>query len=250
MQMKAMTFNLRLNVASDGENAWPHRADLVVKTIQENDPHIFGIQEGLYEMVQKLQTSLPAYQKIGEGRGGGEKDEYSAIFYKKDFFTIEETGQFWLSETPDVPNSMSWESACPRICTWGEFTLKEDPTKRLLFLNTHLDHVSQEAREKGTTLICEHANPYLEKEIPVVVTGDLNVTPENKVIQLLEEANLMRLPTEGKTFHGFKGGKTGEPIDYIFISKNIQWEEITVDRRTEEGKYPSDHYPVVATLHL
>jgi len=248
MNLTAMTFNLRLNHTDDGENAWPYRKDNVVQTILANDPHIFGIQEGLPMMVSKLKESLPAYEMIGEGRGGGDVDEYSALFYKKEQLILNNHGQFWLSETPEVANSISWDSACPRICTWGEFALKNNPSHRFVFFNTHLDHIGQEARKKGAELICSNIGQYLDANLPVIFTGDLNVEPDNEVIDILEKADLVRLHTEGKTFHDFKGGIPGEPIDYIFTSKQVKVLNIKVDRRNFDGKYPSDHYPLVAEL--
>lgn len=248
MTIKTMTFNLRTHVPSDGKNAWPYRDEIVVQTIKSNEPLILGVQEGLHEMVTKLQYSLPDYQMIGEGRGGGEFDEYNAVFYNREVLSLTNDGQFWLSETPEVVNSRSWKSDCPRICTWGEFEFKNDSSRQFAFFNTHLDHISQEAREKGSQLIGTKIEPYITQNIPVILTGDFNVKPDNKVMQILEDAHLFRVHTEGRTFHDFKGGIDGEPIDYIFISKHLKAQHAKVERYSVGGAYPSDHYPVLADL--
>lgn len=248
MNLSVITFNLRVNNARDGKNAWPYRVNKAAKVIASNDPDIIGMQEALYSMLEDLQDSLSAYEMIGEGRGGGEIDEYSAIFYKKSVLDLIDQGQFWLSETPEIANSISWNSACPRICTWGKFRKITKRSQEFIVFNTHLDHMSKEAREKGVRLILAHIDQFMKEKMPVIFMGDLNVKPENQVIQMLKDANLIEAQTEGRTFHDFQGGIDGEPIDYIFTSKHVKIIRVQVDRQMLDGSYPSDHYPVIADL--
>lgn len=256
-----MTFNLRVNNPEDGENAWPYRVSGVSKVIKSNHPMIIGTQEGLISMLSDLQECIPEYAMIGSGRGGGTEDEHCAIFYKKNEVGLTDQGQFWLSETPEEANSVSWETACPRICTWGEFYLLKNPTRKFLVFNTHLDHVSQTAREQGIRLVWAKMNAALEKSLPVILTGDLNATPENKTIQFLRGADFISGQktdlidayavlkySPGATFHDFKGGSDGEPIDYIYTSRDVNVLETKVDRSVIDGGYTSDHYPVMAEL--
>lgn len=250
MVFSVMTFNLRMNTSDDGENAWPYRKDKAAQVIKDHEPLLIGIQEGFHSMLVDIEAAVPHYAIIGEGREGGKKDEYSAILYDKDKLDLIEHDQFWLSETPEVVGSSSWESACPRICTWARFKLKDDQSQEILAFNTHLDHVSQEAREKGIELILEKAKKDIAANVPVILTGDFNVEPTNPVVNQIEEAGLLRIKTEGRTFHNFKGGREGEPIDYIFTSKAIQVKESEVERAAFDGVYPSDHYPVVARLSI
>ncbi|ASK62218.1 endonuclease [Virgibacillus phasianinus] len=261
MNLSVMTLNLRVNNPEDGNNAWPFRINRVSEVIKLTQPFIIGTQEGLFSMLSDLQKCLPEYGMIGSGRGGGREDEHCAIFYKKQEVEVKDHGQFWLSQTPTVANSISWKSACPRICTWGAFNLAKNPAVKFLVFNTHLDHVSQTAREKGIQLIWAKMNAYIKKGLPVILTGDLNAGPENKTIQFLhgldtierQSANLIDafsvlMHAPGATFHDFRGGKEGQPIDYIYTSLGVKILETKVDRSIIDGGYPSDHYPVTADL--
>src|SRR5699024_10150910 len=136
LKLNVMTFNLRMDTPDDGGNAWPHRSEHVMDTIRAHQPDILGTQEGFHHMVREITASLPEYGMIGEGRGGAEEDEYNAIFYYEKTLQLIDDGQFWLSETPEVPGSVDWNSGCTRICTWGSFALKHDPSVRLLAYNT------------------------------------------------------------------------------------------------------------------
>lgn len=248
--LTAMTFNLRMDTAADGDDAWPHRKEAVVQTIETHQPVVLGTQEGLHHMIEFLETSLTDYGRIGQGREGGEEGEYSAIFYRKDQLQLIEDGQFWLSETPDIPNSISWDSACPRVCTWGKFQTKDAAQTTVVVYNTHLDHVSQLAREKGMALIGSDMETYRTQETPIILMGDFNCEPDNPVIQALKQLDLSVAPNKGRTFHGFKGGTEGSPIDFIFVSQSITRIQSFIERQTVNNKYPSDHYPVIDKLEI
>jgi endonuclease/exonuclease/phosphatase family metal-dependent hydrolase len=264
MELNVMTFNLRVDVPSDGENAWPYRADKASKIIREHQPLVIGTQEGLLRMIEDLEKDLPEYRWIGEGRRGGRTDEFCAIFYNHEKLEVVETGQFWLSEQPDVPNSISWESDLPRICTWGQFRLKGEQDNEFILYNTHLDHISQPARENGAHLIWEKLSKHQqEKQLPMILTGDFNSEPGNSVIQFLrgevpihekttdlQDAFSLLDSSVGRTFHNFKGGLEGEPIDYIFTTPNVGLRNTEVVRMAIGGSYPSDHYPIITTLTL
>lgn len=222
MNLSVMTFNLRVNNPGDGENAWPYRINRASNVIKSNHPSIIGTQEGLFPMLEDLKKCLPEYGMIGNGRGGDKIDEHCAIFYKKNEVELRDQGQFWLSKTPNEVNSVSWESACPRICTWGAFHFLKNPSSQFLVFNTHLDDVSQTAREKGIQLIWTKMNDAIKEGLPVILTGDLNATPENKTIQFLSgtdsiekqmaqliDTNSVSKHSPGATFHDFQGGKTG-----------------------------------------
>ncbi|MGM7702756.1 endonuclease/exonuclease/phosphatase family protein [Pseudalkalibacillus sp. Hm43] len=260
--MKVMTFNIRVDLPQDGENAWGHRVQAVTRMVQKHQPLIIGIQEGLRPMLEDLERDLSEYRWIGQGRRGGDEDEFCAIFYAHRELEPVDSGQFWLSEHPEVPNSISWNSDFPRICTWGRFCFKKEPSKTFTHFNTHLDHISQWAREQGARLIVKKMKEQCPLEgMPFLLTGDFNSNPDNPVIrQLRGESSLLEgkvhlkdayssfVGSPGKTFHGFLGGTEGEPIDFIFTSPSIKILNTEVDRSTVDGKYPSDHYPVICTL--
>lgn len=248
LKLTVMTFNLRMDTPDDGKNAWPYRKEHVLDVIHTYEPAILGTQEGFHHMVEHINVHLTEYGMIGEGRAGGEADEYNAIFYHKKTLKLIDSGQFWLSETPDVPGSVDWDSGCTRICTWGKFSLQNEPSIKVMAFNTHLDHASQLAREKGGHLLTSKIKPTLEQGTPIILTGDFNAEPDNKTIQQIEASGLQKMYTEGNTFHDFSGGEAGKQIDYIFTSGSPGTGK--VDRRHFNGKYPSDHYPVVGTVDL
>ncbi|HEU5138384.1 MAG TPA: endonuclease/exonuclease/phosphatase family protein [Bacillales bacterium] len=263
VKLSVMTFNLRVDIAEDGENAWPNRVEKVAEVVKSSDPCIIGTQEGLISMISDLQSDLPGYRVIGEGRAGGKEDEHCAIFYKEKEVECVNQGQFWLSETPEKANSVSWESACPRICTWGEFRSLSEPSRHFVVYNTHLDHVSQQAREQGIQLILEKIRGRSNKEAPVILMGDMNAGPDNKAIRMIRDSHtvedvslnftdvysILQNPP-GATFHDFTGNKEGQPIDYIFVSSNATVLEAEVNRCEINGGYPSDHYPLTAQFMI
>lgn len=183
--IRVMTFNLRNSRADDGPDSWPWRKEATLAAIRSLTPDIMGIQEGLSDQVQFLEEGLPEYDRWGQGRHGGDKDEHGAIFFRRDRLEMAERGDFWLSDTPSIPGSRSWGNNCVRMATWGVFVLK-DCQQSLLVVNTHLDHESQPAREKGAALIKEFIQRKRGK-LPVVLTGDLNAGPANPAIRLLTE---------------------------------------------------------------
>lgn len=119
--MNILTFNLRVDIVQDGRNAWCHRNQRAVEIIKKHEPAVFGTQEGKRHMLVNLEQNLVDYGWLGEDRRGAGDDEYCAIFYRKELVNVVDHGQFWLSEQPDVPGSISWESDYPRICTWAIF---------------------------------------------------------------------------------------------------------------------------------
>ncbi|RNA68438.1 endonuclease/exonuclease/phosphatase family protein [Alteribacter keqinensis] len=263
MEVKVMSFNLRVDIPQDGKNAWSSRAPVVPDLIMKHQPAVIGTQEGLKRMVEYIAGQLSDYSWIGQGRQGGEKDEFCAIFYNHRMLEVAESGQFWLSETPKKPNSVSWESDYPRICTWAVLRVKSSGSVFAVY-NTHLDHISQEARQRGIQLIVKKINEAaVQRNIPFVLTGDFNSQPDNPVIRYLrgeeplygETAELVDCFTgmgsePGTTLHNFEGGSSGKPIDYIFSGKNARVIKTEVDRSSINGIYPSDHYPVISTVEL
>ena len=254
--LKVITYNIRLNIESDGENAWPLRQDYLTSQIQFYEPDIFGIQEATLNQVVDISTMLSQYNQVGIGRKGEGKGESSNIFFKKDRFLLEETNTFWLSETPDII-SKGWDAAFNRVCTYALF--KDKKTKKNLWVfNTHLDHIGEVARTKGIELILSKITELNTQNYPVIFMGDFNSEPASeRIIALKKVMNDTRDISEEKPFGPsgtFNGFKYSEPvmrmIDYVFVSKNnkLKVKKFAVLSDSRDLKYPSDHLPVFVKL--
>ncbi|MDD9269077.1 endonuclease/exonuclease/phosphatase family protein [Paenibacillus sp. GCM10023248] len=257
MELTVMTFNLRVHVEQDGENAWPHRIEAAAEAVRASRAAIICTQEGKHAMLRDLQERLPEYAWLGEGRSGGEDGEYCAVFYLREDFELMESGTFGLSERPEELGFMSWQTACPRICTWAQLRHKDG--RSWLVFNTHLDHISEEARREGAKLIVQRMEDIVSDgsaELPAVLCGDFNCGPGSEAVRILHQAGMRSVyavmdEPPGLTFHNFRGGEAGEPIDYIFISAQAGIVSAHVDRSLYGGgRYPSDHYPVCARVEL
>ena len=261
---RIMTFNIRYNNPADGENAWSHRKGLVKSVIQFHQANIFGVQEALKEQMSDLENSLPEFSWFGVGRDDGkEAGEYSAIFYKKDRFDLLEHDTFWLSETPDILGSMGWDAACVRIVTWGHF--KDNISGKDFFhFNTHFDHRGEATRENSCELVVKKIKEIAD-ETPAILTGDFNFPPSSPLYSILvknrsaetdrvylaDAQSISAQPPHGPdcSFFGFQGmGRPGNKIDYIFVSKGVTVLQHGVLSDHWNGKYPSDHLPVLATI--
>lgn len=252
----AMTYNIRLDVAVDGENAWPLRKEYFTSQIQFYEPDILGVQEATPNQVVEMSVSLTQYNQIGVGRDGKEKGESSNIYYKKDRFILKETNTFWLSETPNII-SKGWDAAFNRVCTYALF--KDKKTRKMLWVfNTHLDHIGEEARTNGIQLIVSKIKDINTKNYPVLFMGDFNSEPETeRIIALKNEMDDSRDLSEEKPYGpsgSFNGFKHNEPvtklIDYIFVSKNnkLEVKKYAILSDSKDLKYPSDHLPVFVKL--
>jgi endonuclease/exonuclease/phosphatase family metal-dependent hydrolase len=256
--IKVMTYNIRLDVAVDGENDWAHRKDFFNGQILFYEPDFLGVQEVRPNQVIDMANALAQYSYIGTGREGIGKGESSNIFYKKEKYTLKEANTFWLSETPDTI-SKGWDAAYHRVCTYGLF--KDIKSKKLIWVfNTHLDHIGEKARTKGIELILSRIALVNKKNYPVVFMGDLNTEPtEERIIALKKEMIDCKEVSLQKPFGpsgSFNNFKHDEPvtklIDYIFISKlsNIVVNKYAVLSDSKNLRYPSDHLPVYVELKI
>ena len=256
--LKIMTYNIRLDVSSDGENDWTHRKDFFTSQIQFYEPDVFGVQEATPNQVVDISNVLLKYDNVGMGREGVGKGESSNIYYKKDKFTILDSSTFWLSDTPNEI-SMGWDAAYNRVCTYALF--KDNKTKQFFWVfNTHLDHIGEVARNKGIELILSRIASLNTKRYPVIFMGDFNTEPkEDRIIKLqkvMDDSKELSLNTpfgpEG-TFNGFKHNEpVTKRIDYIFISKNsnLNVMKYAVLSDSKDLKYPSDHLPVLVEFNF
>lgn len=276
--IKVGTYNIRLQSGDRGTpNAWDERKADLADFIRRLDLDAFGLQEVCPGQADFLTNSLPHYTMVGVHREDGKrKGEASPVFFRKDRFEALKSGTFWLSETPDVPGSKSWNTACTRVCSW--MLLRDRKSgKTFCFANTHTDHRSALARKNGMLLIIEKMREFAPAETPVVFTGDHNCTetsePAKAVSALLRDTlYATETPPVGpwRTFSGWKWKDReftipealkispserdgqGSRIDYIYVSEGIKVKSHASRADTRPGTrlYPSDHFPVTAEIEL
>lgn len=248
-----MSYNIRLNVASDGVNAWPNRKDEVKALVRFHDADILCVQEALPLQVDQLLENTN-YAMEGVGRDDGKREgEFSAIYYDKSRFTRKDGGTFWLSETPEKP-SKGWDAVLNRVCSWVRLYDRLNKKEFLVF-NTHYDHIGVQARIESAKLIKRKIQE-IAPTLPVVLTGDLNVTPETEAIAtiksfLIDAKTASVEPAYGPegTFNNFKfDSPLKDKIDYIFVNKGFKVQKFGVLSDSKNLRYPSDHLPIIARL--
>lgn len=254
--INVISYNIRMNTPSDGVNAWPNRIGKVTGLLRFHQAEIFGVQEALPEQVEDLVKAFPEYGHIGVGRDDGvSSGEHMSVFYLKSRFDMLDGGTFWLNEATDKPG-FGWDAVCNRTCTWVK--LKDKNTqKTFLVFNTHFDHRGREAREQSARLILRFMKEINQDNLPFILTGDFNATPDSEPIQtILAELKDSRLvsviPPYGPegTSGGFEVKEKSRIIDFIFIN-----EKVRVLRHGHLSDsfglfYPSDHLPVLAELEI
>jgi endonuclease/exonuclease/phosphatase family metal-dependent hydrolase len=254
--IRAMTFNIRLDLASDGANAWPHRREMVVALIHREAPDLLGMQEVLLHQKRYLEAELPAYTFVGAGRDDGAlAGEFSPLAWRSDRFEMLASGTFWLSPTPSQPGK-GWDAAYPRVATWA--ALRDLRTGRTIrMLNTHFDHVGTVARASAARMIAEWV---AGGDVPAIVLGDFNAAPGSEPYRILADTarsgladtrTISHAPPYGPpgTFTGFDiAAAQPAPIDHVFVTRHFTVARHAVVTQQWEGRLPSDHYPVVVDL--
>jgi endonuclease/exonuclease/phosphatase family metal-dependent hydrolase len=251
------SFNIRYDNPRDSGNLWNARLPRVAALIAFHDFDIVGTQEGLQHQLEGMQSLLPGYTYYGIGRDDGAfKGEHSAIFIKKDAFTILDKGDFWLSETPTQPG-FGWDARINRICSW--VLLKHKVThKKMYCFNVHYDHQAMVARKESSKLILEKIKT-IAGESPVILTGDFNGDHSSAWYQLIANSGILldtykRVDAPYKpngTFQGFGPNLNADQvIDHIFTSSHFTVSRWGVLTDSYNGKFPSDHFPVLSRITL
>jgi endonuclease/exonuclease/phosphatase family metal-dependent hydrolase len=272
-EFRVMSFNIRYSHGgldeAKTENNWTDakypRRDRVIRVIRDYKPDVLGVQEARDLQIVDLREALPKYEFYGIGRDDGKKGgEYAGIFYRKDRFEQLKEGTFWLSATPEKPGTSFYTvpGAVPRLASWVR--LREKPSSQeFVVLNTHWDHISGPARRKSASLIRERLTA-LSEGLPMIVMGDLNAPEDSPATKTLIGSNdsgqgvlidsyrelySKRSPNES-TFNHWVGTLEGSRIDFILHSDQFQVIAADIVRTSYDGRWPSDHYPVTATLRL
>lgn len=257
------TFNIRYATASDGPNAWDRRQPLVIDILRDGD--FWGLQEALPEQVAAIAKELrqdDGWAMLVRSRERDPKEgEACPILYRSDRWAIdaEEQGTFWLSETPEVAGSKSWDSSLPRIATFARFTARAG-SHSIYLVNVHLDHRGATARREAALLVARRMAARRHPLDPLIVVGDFNTGPSSAPIRgLLEDRSLDLVDAwraahpdapERPTFNGWADACAGDRIDFILVSRTVGVEQCEIDDRKREGRWPSDHAAVRATLRL
>ncbi len=250
-----MTYNIRYATERDGINSWENRKEWVVDQLNETKPDVFGIQEGLHHQVAYLDSALTDYAYVGVGRDDGATGgEYTAIFYQSQKLSVLDQDTFWLSETPDTV-SVGWDASMERITTWARFkSLKSN--KEFVVFNAHLDHIGEEARLNSLKLIRSFIEENIEKDLPIIVMGDLNAVPESEQITYLnwvmnDARTISKTEPQGPvgTFHAFDPEQPlDRRIDYIFVNGLIEVASYEAIFARDNGFFPSDHLPILVSV--
>jgi endonuclease/exonuclease/phosphatase family metal-dependent hydrolase len=256
-QLAVGSYNLRYDNLRDSGNLWKDRLLPIANLIRFHEFDVVGTQEGLEHQLQALETTLPEFTYYGIGRDDGKtKGEFSAIFYKKEKFKLLQKGDFWLSTTPEKPGP-GWDAHLNRICSWVQLQEKQSGKKMFVF-NVHFDHEGQVARIESSKLILRKIREIAGDE-PVILTGDFNGDHQSGCY--LEMANSGFLKdayfqvdkpyAPNGSFNGFNSSSIRPGIiDHIFLSRHFQPLKYGVLTDTYQGKFPSDHFPILVKLLL
>ena len=254
--IRLASYNIRTK-GDEGDKAWEVRLNALVDVVRRNKFDIFAIQEGRTSQLKDMMI-LNEYSYIGRDRDGDNKGEHCAIYYKNDRFKVLKHGDFWYSETPDIP-SYGWGARCRRICTWGYF--KDLRTgKKFYVFNSHTDHEATEARRQSSFMLLERVRR-IAKGKPTFCTGDFNATPDEEPIQLLLKDGLLQDSYESTqtspqgpsgSFYAYdRTGKVSKRIDFVFVTSKIKVLSYqTIDDDLKYNRYSSDHLPVMVEALL
>jgi endonuclease/exonuclease/phosphatase family metal-dependent hydrolase len=262
--VRVMSFNLRNAAARDGQNEWEKRKPLLVDTVMAFDPDLLGTQETLLVQRDYLAAKLADHAVVGVGRIDGEEDgEFAAVLYRKSRFDLIDSGHFWLSETPQIVGSNGWDASLPRMATWVKLRDRLAlGAKPIFWLNTHFDHIGERARVESARLVrCQIDQ--LGGGCRWVITGDFNIGDQSEaydamfagsedrpspLVDTYREVHPQRGREEG-TFCEFDlSRRDGMRIDWIACSRDWRVLDAAIDHSSDNGRMPSDHFPITATL--
>lgn len=252
--MRIMTFNLRFENDRDGPNGWEYRKEMVVDMIHECAPSILGTQEGTGKQLEFLGSSLRGYRICSVERPTDGTCQYPTLFYREDEFSLLEKGEFWLSTTPVIHRSKDWDSAFPRMMSYGLFRDVRNGSSLWAGV-THLDNIGKVARMEQAKIICRWLR---SQPKPHILMGDFNDHPGSPVHRLLTSPEVGLRDTwemlskaedqQSMTHHGFDGIPKISRMDWILISHGFHLSDAKIIRYHREGRYPSDHFPYSVDL--
>ncbi|MDG1973812.1 MAG: endonuclease/exonuclease/phosphatase family protein [Flavobacteriaceae bacterium] len=254
--IKIISYNIRYNNPNDGKDIWENRRETITDFIEKEAPDFLGLQEVNFPQIQYLNSNLINYSFIGVGRDDGKtRGEFSPIYFDESKYNLLLSNTFWLSKTPDNI-SVGWDAAMERICTYGLFKQKNDGSKVWVF-NTHFDHIGNVAREKSVDLILSKIKDLTKDKDQIIITGDFNLSDDSVPIKKLQNFyNDVNIKMDNKskfygTFNNFKiDNNYNNRIDYIFYKNFDLIKSSHLHIKTDQGRWASDHHPVIAILKI
>ena len=254
--IKIISYNIRYNNPNDGKDIWENRRETITDFIEKEAPDFLGLQEVNFPQIQYLNSNLINYSFIGVGRDDGKtRGEFSPIYFNESKYNLLLSNTFWLSKNPDNI-SVGWDAAMERICTYGLFKQKNDGSKVWVF-NTHFDHIGNVAREKSIDLILSKIKDLTKDKDQIIITGDFNLSDDSVPIKKLQNFyNDVNIKMDNKskfygTFNNFKiDNNYNNRIDYIFYKNFDLIKSSHLHIKTDQGRWASDHHPVIAILKI
>lgn len=257
MNLKIISSNIRFDNPADGDNSWSHRRLHLTQLLLSHSPDVIATQEGRFEQLKDFESLLQDFTIIDQHRSWMKERMYPSFFLRKTIFEVLDSGDIWLSDTPQIAGSKSFESAFPRLVTWTlvqyNYTLQ-----KIFMVNTHLDHVKRETRIHQVKVLAEEIKKKWDGQCHLIIFGDFNDDPNSPVRQVLTD-HFPNLVDSWKIFnneeetshHAFSGEcQNGSRIDWILVDNKMKTEACLMDKSKSEGRYPSDHFPIVCNLNI
>jgi endonuclease/exonuclease/phosphatase family metal-dependent hydrolase len=252
---KVASANIRFDNPNDGKHDWAGRREIVAQFLNEFSADVFGTQEGRGPQIKDLESLLPDHKLIDLNRNWIEERMYPCIFVNPKKIDVMDSGDIWLSETPQEAGSKSFDSAFPRLCTWIKANHRES-NKEFFYVNVHLDHILSSTRASQIQVLINETKKINHQNLPVVITGDFNESPHEEVRSLLNiqcpdlyDPWIQLKNDEETSYHKFDGkNPEGTRIDWIMVDKSFSVENIILEKRDLNGIYPSDHFFVLGSF--
>lgn len=251
--LRVISYNVRC--VSDTFGSVNVRSRLLMAQLEKYLPDSFGVQEATGKWMKILSKHLAdKYACVTQHRDEDPESEASAVFYLKDKFDLVDSGTIWLSDTPDTPYTKYEDSGCTRIATWATLKIK-GTDKTYTHINTHLDHVSDEARVMQVKVLNTKIREISESGHPVICTGDFNA-PEESVVydemltSLKDSKYLAAQSDEGPTYHDYANAEVEDTIDFIFVPEKTKVAKYKIIDELVSGMFASDHYGISVDLYI
>jgi len=245
-----ITSNIRFSTTDDGLHRWENRRPLLARILLSHRPALIATQEGREPQLRELASSLSPLKLVTDGRPWIDERMYPCLFVDPAQVDVISNGDFWLSDTPEIPGSVSFESTFPRLCTWARVKIGGEAW---LVASTHLDHVLVETRKQQAHVLVKQLQALRENGEPLLLMGDFNDDPSSETHEILlngfaDLTDPWSKPEEA-SHHPFSGiCPTGHRIDWILVPQSKMVAEIFLDKTNEDGKWPSDHFPVICKI--